>query len=92
MEATRYKAKGPPALVKELVTMHAKIEETRLGLQLTLNADVDSGRIVDDINNAKEVIKYAYAALKSAKEQNADRLHKTKRKAWRKAKGEAKAE
>ena len=56
--------------------MHAEIEEARSGLQLTLNADVDSGRIVDDINNAKEVIKDAYAAL-----------NKAKRKAMRKPRG-----
>ena len=43
------------AFVKDLDACY-KIEETLLELQLTLNADVDSGRIVGYINNAKEAI------------------------------------
>ena len=73
MEAIKYKENGSPTLVKELV---AKIENTLLGLLLTLTTDVDSGRVMNDINNAKEVIKDAYAAL-----------NKAKRKAMRKPRG-----
>ena len=58
-----------PAIVKKLNMSHVNIYETRSGLQLPWGQDVDSGKIVPDINTAKEVVKDVDASIRVAKQQ-----------------------
>ena len=81
-----------PAIVKKLNMSHVNIYETRSGLQLTWEQDVDSGRSVPDINTAKEVVTDADARIKVANQIRMNCLGKDGRKARGQAKRKAKAE
>ena len=65
---------------------------TLSGLQLTWEQDIDSGRIVADINTAKDVVTDADARIKVANRIRMNCLGKDGRKARGQAKRKAKAE